>query len=161
MIPATYLIRGRSAMFPFDRRAFIEFLSRGALGLLGLIAGLAAMPAGLFLALGGRAKAGGAAGGEWIDLGPATEIAEGPWKARRFRRTVEDLWKKTVFDESIYLRRTGDKVEAVSALCTHTGCLVQRLSQGFACPCHRSDFDEEGTPTGGPAPRPLDRLEAR
>ena len=64
-------------------------------------------------------------------------------------------------DESVYLRRRGASIEAVSAICTHTGCLVQRVSNGFGCPCHKSDFDEEGKPTGGPAPRPLDRLETK
>lgn len=123
--------------------------------------GLAALPAGLYFALGGRQKGTADGGADWIDLGPASEISEGPWKGRRFRRTIEDRWKKTVLDETVYLRRTGDKVEAVSAICTHTGCLVQRLAQGFACPCHKSDFDEEGKPLSGPAPRPLDRLEAK
>lgn len=144
-----------------DRRAFVEALFRGGQGLLALMAALAAAPAGLFFALGGR-KAGGGETDAWIDLGPETEFVEGPWRARRFRRTVEDRWKKTVMDETVYVRRAGSNVEAVSAICTHTGCLVQRLApQGFACPCHKSDFDEEGRPLGGPAPRPMDRLEAK
>ena len=127
------------------------------------VAGLSAIPAGLFFALGGRAKSqsSGAGAGDWIDLGPVSDIGEGPWKARRFRREIEDRWKKTVVEESVYLRKRGETIEAVSAICTHTGCLVQRASQGFACPCHKSDFDEEGKPTSGPAPRPLDRLETR
>ena len=126
------------------------------------VAALSAIPASLFFAFGARSKA-AAQGldGDWIDLGLAAEVADGPWKARRFRREVEDRWKKTVVDESIYLRRRGDAIEAVSAICTHTGCLVQRISNGFACPCHKSDFDEEGRPTTGPAPRPLDRLETK
>jgi Rieske Fe-S protein len=126
------------------------------------VAALSAIPAGLFFALGARGKgSSGAAADEWIDLGLATEISEGPWKARRFRREIEDRWKKTVVDESVYLRRRGDSIDAVSAICTHTGCLVQRAPAGFGCPCHKSDFDEEGKPTSGPAPRPLDRLETR
>jgi Rieske Fe-S protein len=127
------------------------------------VAGLSAIPAGLFFAFGARAKgaAPGAGSGEWIDLGPASDIGDGPWKARRFRREMEDRWKKTVVEESVYLRKQGEAIEAVSALCTHTGCLVQRISNGFGCPCHKSDFDEEGRPVSGPAPRPLDRLETR
>lgn len=126
------------------------------------VAALSAIPAGLFFALGARGKsAGSATGGEWIDLGLAADVTDGPWKARRFRREIEDRWKKSVVDESVYVRRRGDTIEAVSGLCTHTGCLVQRVSNGFGCPCHKSDFDEEGKPTSGPAPRPLDRLETR
>ena len=127
------------------------------------VAGLSAIPAGLFFALGARTKgtASGGGAGDWIDLGPVADFAEGPWKARRFRREIEDRWKKTVVDESVYLRKQGEAIEAVSAIFTHTGCLVQRISNGFGCPCHKSDFDEEGKPTSGPAPRPLDRLETK
>ena len=129
------------------------------------VAALSALPAGLFFALGSRTKTaaqgGGAPADDWIDLGPAAEITEGPWKARRFQRTIEDRWKKSVVDESVYLRRRADAIEAVSAICTHTGCLVQRVTNGFGCPCHKSAFDEEGKPTSGPALRPLDRLETK
>ena len=140
-----------------DRRTLL----RSWQALAAVVAGLAAMPAGLFFALGARVKGSAPTTGDWIDLGIATEIAEGPWKARRFRREIEDRWKKTVVDESIYLRRRGGSIEAVSAICTHTGCLVQRVTTGFGCPCHKSDFDEDGRPVSGPAPRPLDRLETR
>lgn len=141
-----------------DRRTLLKSWQ----ALAAAVAGLSAIPAGLFFAFGGRRKSTGAPEtAEWIDLGPASEVGDGPWKARRIRRPIEDRWKKTVVDESVYLRKQGEAIEAVSALCTHTGCLVQRLSNGFGCPCHKSDFDEEGKPTSGPAPRPLDRLETR
>lgn len=126
------------------------------------VAALSAIPAGLFFVFGARTRATSAdPSGDWIDLGLAAEVTGGPWKARRFRREIADRWKTTVVDESVYLRRRGDVIDAVSAICTHTGCLVQRATMGFACPCHKSDFDEEGKPLTGPAPRPLDRLETR
>ena len=142
-----------------DRRTLLKSWQ----ALAGAVAGLSAIPAGLFFAFGARSKGTATTGGaaDWIDLGPAGDIGEGPWKARRFRREIEDRWKKTVVDESVYLRKQGEAIEAVSALCTHTGCLVQRVSSGFGCPCHKSDFDEDGRPTSGPAPRPLDRLETK
>lgn len=142
-----------------DRRTLLKSWQ----ALAAAVAGLSAIPAGLFFALGARSKGTAAHGGsaDWIDLGPASDIGEGPWKARRFRREIEDRWKRTVLDESVYLRKRGESIEAVSAICTHTGCLVQRVSSGFGCPCHKSDFDEEGKPTGGPAPRSLDRLETK
>ena len=140
-----------------DRRTLLK--SWQAVG--AVVAGLSAIPAGLFFALGARSKSAGAGAEAWIDLGPVADIVDGPWKARRFRRETLDRWKKTVVEESVYLRRKGETIEAVSAICTHTGCLVQRLNQGFGCPCHKSDFDEEGRPTSGPAPRPLDRLETK
>ena len=140
-----------------DRRTLLKSWQ----ALAATVTAFSAIPAALFFSLGGLRKAGAAAPDEWIDLGPAAAIADGSWKARALRREVEDRWKRTVVDESVYLRRRGDAIDAVSAICTHTGCLVQRISNGFACPCHKSDFDDEGKPTRGPAPRPLDRLETK
>ncbi len=51
--------------------------------------------------------------------------------------------------------RDGDKIAAISTTCTHLGCIVAVAETGFACPCHGSRFDQDGTVTGGPAPRPL------
>lgn len=119
------------------------------------------MPAGLFFALGAKPRSAQPATADWLDLGLALDFGEGPWKALKVRREIQDRWKKTVVEESVYLRRRGSAFDAVSGLCTHTGCLVQSAPTGFACPCHKSDFDQEGKPTGGPAPRPLDRLETK
>jgi menaquinol-cytochrome c reductase iron-sulfur subunit len=140
-----------------DRRTLLKSWQ----ALAAAVAGLSALPAGLFFAAGARAKSGARGADEWIDLGPAADVSEGPWTNRRFRREIDDLWKKTAVDESVYLRRQGESIQAVSAVCTHTGCLVQKVASGFGCPCHKSDFDDEGKPTGGPAPRPLDRLETK
>jgi len=48
---------------------------------------------------------------------------------------------------------------AISAVCTHLGCIVNNVAAGFACPCHGSQFDRLGRVEGGPAPRPLDWYE--
>jgi Rieske Fe-S protein len=37
--------------------------------------------------------------------------------------------------------------------------LVPTQPAGFGCPCHGSQFDNEGNGTAGPAPRALDRYE--
>ncbi|MBP6705235.1 MAG: Rieske 2Fe-2S domain-containing protein [Vicinamibacteria bacterium] len=141
-----------------DRRALL----RSWQALLAAVAALSAIPAGLVFVFGGRAKDGASdAATEWIDLGPARDVTEGPWMARKFPREIADRWKKTVVEESVYLRRRAAAIEAISASCTHTGCLVRQVTSGFACLCHRSDFDEEGKPKAGPAPRPLDRLETK
>jgi nitrite reductase/ring-hydroxylating ferredoxin subunit len=44
-----------------------------------------------------------------------------------------------------------------SAVCTHQGCLVNRISgQEIDCPCHGSQFStKDGSVLGGPAPSPL------
>jgi cytochrome b6-f complex iron-sulfur subunit len=44
---------------------------------------------------------------------------------------------------------------ALSLVCTHLGCTVESLPEGFACPCHGSRFDLEGKVKRGPASKPL------
>jgi len=50
---------------------------------------------------------------------------------------------------------------AMSSVCTHLGCMTRYddARQGIFCPCHGSQYDKQGRVTGGPAPRPLVRLE--
>jgi Rieske Fe-S protein len=43
--------------------------------------------------------------------------------------------------------------------CTHVGCPAQATGIGFACPCHGSAFDQQGSRIAGPAVRPLDRFQ--
>lgn len=42
--------------------------------------------------------------------------------------------------------------------CTHLGCTVpwDATAQQFICPCHSSQFDQQGSVENPPAPRPLD-----
>jgi nitrite reductase/ring-hydroxylating ferredoxin subunit len=46
-------------------------------------------------------------------------------------------------------------VHAVSLICTHLGCIVKGIPEGFECPCHGSKFGADGAVTKGPAPQPL------
>lgn len=45
-------------------------------------------------------------------------------------------------------------------VCTHLGCIYKwdDLGKRFACPCHGSQFQENGDWIAGPAPRGLDRF---
>jgi len=47
--------------------------------------------------------------------------------------------------------------KAFSAICTHQGCPVTRISGGtIDCTCHGSQYSiEDGSVQGGPAPKPL------
>ena len=46
----------------------------------------------------------------------------------------------------------------LSLICTHLGCTVENKPDGFACPCHGSRFNPQGTVTRGPAAQPLNAL---
>lgn len=48
--------------------------------------------------------------------------------------------------------------KAFSAVCTHQGCTVNRVTAGtINCPCHGSKYDiKDGSVVKGPAPRPLE-----
>ena len=67
-----------------------------------------------------------------------------------------------VFFEEIraFLIRKGNSFQAISAICTHLGCTVNRAigDVPYKCPCHGSHFNEEGKVISGPAPRPLNFL---
>lgn len=58
-------------------------------------------------------------------------------------------------DRRLYVFNSADGFFAISSVCTHLGCNVKHIGQGFECPCHGSRFDENGQVVQGPAPRPL------
>lgn len=60
-------------------------------------------------------------------------------------------------EQQVFIVRTAEGFFAVSAVCTHLGCIAEwRPDENLvACPCHGSKFDREGKKLAGPAPRPL------
>lgn len=58
-------------------------------------------------------------------------------------------------EAKLVIRRSGNKVAAISTVCTHLGCTVNPSETGFDCPCHGSQYDERGDVIGGPAPKSL------
>lgn len=54
-------------------------------------------------------------------------------------------------------RDSGGKVEKVSAVCTHMGCIIQwnGAEKTWDCPCHGSRFSPNGGVISGPAETPL------
>lgn len=65
-------------------------------------------------------------------------------------------------DQKVILRRQTEKqVAAISLVCTHLGCTVNRVETGFLCPCHGSQYDSDGLVVGGPAPKTLHWLEIK
>ena len=58
-----------------------------------------------------------------------------------------------------YILRDAKGLYAISAICTHLGCTVNKVGENYECPCHGSRFNNGGYLLKGPAQSPLDRLE--
>lgn len=57
--------------------------------------------------------------------------------------------------KSMFVVHQADGFCAISAICTHLGCLVSATPEGFDCPCHGSRFGKDGGLVQGPAGAPL------
>jgi len=66
-------------------------------------------------------------------------------------------------ERKAYVVGVSGGIYALSAVCTHLGCITRFLSEErcIACPCHGSRFGLEGNLLSGPAPRPLPWLEVQ
>jgi nitrite reductase/ring-hydroxylating ferredoxin subunit len=72
---------------------------------------------------------------------------------------------------SLFLRKTGESVQAFHSLCPHAGCMIQTgikknpqtgtEEELFYCPCHAAHFDLDGKRLDGVSPRDLDSLEVK
>jgi Rieske Fe-S protein len=158
-----------------------RLLERATLGLGGLVALGVALPAAVFAVLpsllGQRRRP--------VDLGPMAAFPEGEFVVATVLAAPQ---AGEVSRRAAYVRNNGllgnlPSFTIMSSRCTHVGCptqpngpvfLQQRKAQrtsggevglvptqasGFGCPCHGSQFDNEGNRTAGPAPRALDRYE--
>jgi len=64
-----------------------------------------------------------------------------------------------------FLLRSGEEVKALSAVCTHMGCILNysKFRDRFECPCHGATFEKDGQPSDqyrAPLPR-LPSLQVR
>jgi cytochrome b6-f complex iron-sulfur subunit len=67
--------------------------------------------------------------------------------------------KRMVFpDVPALVVRREDGFQAYGLVCTHLGCTIEEVAEGFLCPCHGSRYDREGTIVRGPALKSLQRL---
>lgn len=57
-----------------------------------------------------------------------------------------------------YLMRDQAGFYAMTAICTHLGCLLDKSADGLVCPCHGSRYNRDGRNLTGPAPAPLNHL---
>jgi len=84
-----------------------------------------------------------ASGSAGTKLGPASDVPVGGG---------------TVFEslEVVVTQPTAGRFVGLTAVCTHTGCIVDKVVDGLIeCPCHGSRYRLDGTVARGPAPRAL------
>ncbi|MCK5194603.1 MAG: Rieske (2Fe-2S) protein [Desulfobulbaceae bacterium] len=98
--------------------------------------------------------------GQWIEVGSKEDFDDGTYSQVVLEFPIQDGWFYGNQKMLAYVRRQGDTVTALSAVCTHLGCNVrfEEERNEFICPCHAGIYDIEGRNIAGPPPKPLDRL---
>jgi len=121
-----------------ERRTFLAIIL-GAIG--AIIAGVFSWPLFRYLSP--------------IDKGGAEEMVRVP-------RTQVDVGGAHFFSyqgrPAVLLQPSAGEFLALSAVCTHLGCIVKWVddSKEFLCPCHGGRFSPGGQVLGGPPPEPLE-----
>ena len=102
---------------------------------------------------------------KWVEV----ELENKPVERGGFERVVLEYETKHAWlarNEKVlaYVKRIAeDEVIAISAGCTHLGCIVtwDEDQNIFKCPCHDGRYDADGNVLSGPPPAPLRRHPAR
>ncbi len=79
-----------------------------------------------------------------------------------YEQRVRDGWYISTLSKGAWVvNKDGKEIIVFDPRCTHLNCPYywDKEKQIFYCPCHDGRFDIDGNVTGGPPPRPLDRLE--
>jgi Rieske Fe-S protein len=98
---------------------------------------------------------------KWIEV----ELEGSQDEGSGFERVVleyetKDGWLTDNARTLVYVKRVKeDKIIAISAGCTHLGCIVtwDEDQKIFKCPCHDGRYDADGKVISGPPPAPLKR----
>lgn len=97
---------------------------------------------------------------EWIEIAPESVKDE----SEGFGRVIleyetKDGWLTKRERKLAYVKKTKGEVIAISAGCTHLGCIVSwdEDQKIFKCPCHDGRYDADGKVISGPPPAPLKR----
>ncbi len=74
---------------------------------------------------------------------------------KRFRIGKKNNFPVNTFtylaDRQIFVYRDHEGIRAVSGVCTHLGCIIEKSEEGFLCPCHGSCYDEQEKVLSGAA----------
>lgn len=123
-----------------SRRSFLGKLLAGS-----LVAGVGGALASVLAYLFPPEEASSALGPQRVKVGKAAEIPLGSGRLA------------LVEDEPVWVVHLAKGFVAMSAWCTHKGCVIkwQQERRVFSCPCHEGLFDERGNVVSGLPLRPL------
>jgi cytochrome b6-f complex iron-sulfur subunit len=78
---------------------------------------------------------------------------------RRYKIGRENRFPVNTFtylaDRKLFVYRDHQGIRAVSAICTHLGCVIEKSDDGFQCPCHGSCYNDQGEVLSGAATKDL------
>jgi len=142
-----------------------SFLGVATVGTGAAIGGVIAVPvAGYALASAGKEET-----FRPVALGPVERFTGEKGFAPTAAPYVDDPAQPLVSSGLAYVHHTGHsnpdwlapdaQFVVFSNRCTHVGCPAQSTGVGFSCPCHGSQFNQQGARVAGPAVRPLDRFQ--
>jgi cytochrome b6-f complex iron-sulfur subunit len=125
---------------PLSRRGFIKYALLGFSAL--ATAGGVLTPIIAYL---WPPKKGASQTGERVAVADSTELPIGKGEVY------------SVNNQPVIVIHTPDGYKALSATCTHLGCIVfwNEERQAIACPCHEAYFNTNGAVISGPPPAPL------
>lgn len=116
-----------------SRRSFLKFSVQGLAGLSGVL-----VLGGLIRFLGYKPAP---SPPKRFEIGPETNYPTGT------RQVLPEIPAVLIHDQ--------DGFHALSLVCTHLGCVVERQVDIYACNCHGSRYDKSGKVTRGPAAKAL------
>jgi len=94
--------------------------------------------------------------GAWLST---TEQAQLSDKRLKTIKIPGDLAEGVTFFGSVIVSKRADIIEIYSSKCTHLGCTINKMENGhMVCPCHGSQFSDNGLVVQGPANKPLEKL---
>ncbi len=139
-----------------DRRGFFLTI---VYGLWAAMAAALSLPAAIYLLLPPKLRR----DTEWTDAGDVTKMVSDSPVEMVFRRNRTDGWRVLSEKSTAWAVKLNNEIVAFAPQCTHLGCAYHwdDPKKQFLCPCHTSVFSIDGKVISGPAPRPLDRFNAK
>jgi menaquinol-cytochrome c reductase iron-sulfur subunit len=129
-------------------------------GLWGVITTALSIPAAIYLLLPPKLRK----EAQWAEAGDVTKMGPNSPVEMVFRRNRVDGWRIQSEKSTAWaVKLDSGQVIALAPTCTHLGCAYHwdDAKKQFLCPCHSSVFSIDGKVVSGPAPRPLDRYDAK